>query len=562
MLALRLRAEHFTTLLLAFAVAVWIGFGFFSFGRVMSGDSLALHMMVAKLTAASGTLERDWFSVNNEYYGLLGEMTYAALMLLANDDAAQIFTFVANLAAALVLLGICERCGLGVRGKTYALIMMFTSTAVLAWIGEGKIELFANSMGLAGIALLVPHRDGERLQRGDLVVSGLLTGFAVTCKLILGFCLAILALVLFSWTTLARSLKAVRAGQPFLRSVAAPTIVSGLIFTVAIVAGVVPQFVKNGALLGMPFAPLTLSHSEWFTSEIWYGPQTVAHIRLLYPLVLTFGEFFAQYGQMSPLVLGCLPLLLFVQRPRSVLKSPLIAVSVAAVAMIAAWALMFGDKVVPRYMLPALLLCIPAAARGAEAVTDLSFRPIFLGVVVTVFAATTLWFGARFAASYHYDLPKAFRTMTGLADPCERAWFWCRPMTAVNTAASPGARVLSVTRFKYYLRPDLLQCANERRSGAPVVIPGESAIERWRWIYNNGFSVILPDLSNNPAQLQGDLANAPAWVSIRRAAPEDPLDPIWLSFDLSKPGAPKGTPEIICKNLGGNRWRPIQSAGR
>ena len=56
----------------------------------MYGDGLALHMMVGKFTSASGALHRYWFVTGNEFYGVLGEMTHAALMELANPDAAQV----------------------------------------------------------------------------------------------------------------------------------------------------------------------------------------------------------------------------------------------------------------------------------------------------------------------------------------------------------------------------------------------------------------------------------------------------------------------------------------
>jgi hypothetical protein len=559
-LVARLREENVAIRLLALGVALWIAFGFTSFGRIMSGDSLALHMMLGKFVTASGTLERDWFSVNNEYYGLLGEMTYAALMQLANQEAAQVFTWAANLAAAMVLVGVCDRAGLGLRGKIFALTMMFSSTTVLSWIGEGKIDLFASSLGFAGVALLVPSRTGAPLARRDLVLGGLLVGFAVTCKLILGFCLAILSLVLFSWTAFGQAAAAVRARAPFFRTVVGPTLVSGCIYSLSIAAALAPHFVKNGVLLGMPFAPLNMP-DEWFTNDQWYGPETVARIRIFYPFILTFGEYFAQYGQLSPLVLGFLPLAFFMQRPQRLALSPLTAITVAAFVMIAAWPIMYGDKVVPRYFLPALLLCMPLAARGAEHVTDRSFRPRYLGIAVIAFAFISLWLTARFSMSFYFDAPKAFKTMLGTAAPCERAWVWCRPMTAIGQSAPRGARVFTVSRYKYYLRPDLGQCSNEIKTGI-LVFPGNSTAERWQWFYANGFSIILPDLVNNPKTLQEDLANAPEWVVIRRDAPNDPLDPIWVSYDLTKPGAPRRPPDITCKNIRGDYWIPVRAAAQ
>ena len=270
MLAAALRRESIGIRLLALGVTLWIALGVTGLGSSMSGDSLALHMMIGKLVAASGMLERHWFQNANESYGLVGEMTYAALMQIANQDAAQIFTWVANLAGAMVLVGICDKAGLGLRGKIFALAMMFSSTAVLAWIGEGKIDLFASSLGLAGVALLVPSRSGMPIARRDLMLSGLLIGFAITCKLILGFCLAILSAILLGWTVFGQLAASLRARAPFFRAVVAPTVISGCIFAFSVVLGLAPHLVKNGVLLGMPLAPLPFGGQQTtFLDELW-----------------------------------------------------------------------------------------------------------------------------------------------------------------------------------------------------------------------------------------------------------------------------------------------------
>src|SRR5262249_37995523 len=89
-----LRRQRLGIRVLLLATLAWMLFTFTSLGRSFSGDSLALHMMIAKIAAATGTLEQFWFQPGNEYFGLLGEMTYAVLMQLGNDDAAQMSTWV------------------------------------------------------------------------------------------------------------------------------------------------------------------------------------------------------------------------------------------------------------------------------------------------------------------------------------------------------------------------------------------------------------------------------------------------------------------------------------
>ena len=127
-------------------------------------------------------------------------------------------------------------------------------------------------------------------------------------------------------------------------------------------------------------------------------------------------------------------------------------------------------------------------------------------------------------------------------------------MNAVNEAAPKGTRVLTVSTYKYYMRPDLAQCTYD----LALAFFGSSTLERWQSFYANGYSIILPDYIGNPMSPE-DLANAPDWVIVRRDAPNDPLSPIWVSFDLTKPDSPQRAPEVTCKNIRGDYWRPVRT---
>ena len=220
-----------------------------------------------------------------------------------------------------------------------------------------------------------------------------------------------------------------------------PLISAGLIFSVFVLIGLAPQFIKNGVLLGAPLAPLGTTNIDWLMRERWYDATTVSHIRFLYPFVLTFGEYFAQYGQLSVLVLAFLPLALFLRRPETYRRSPLTAVTAAAWVAIAGWAGFQGDKVVTRYLLPVLLLCIPLAAAAAEHVTKRSFRPCALGVAVIAACFATLYITAHFSTGLYFFPWETARIAFGLAQPCDRGLQWCAPMDVINRVAPEGARV-------------------------------------------------------------------------------------------------------------------------
>src|SRR5262249_13270134 len=372
---------------------------------------------------------------------LLGEMTYAVLMQLGNDDAAQMSTWVVTFALAGVLLGICARAGIGLRGQIVAFAALGSTTAIMVWIGEGKIDLLSSSMGLAALYLLIPRPDLGPLPRSDLVIAGLLAGFAITTKLMLGFCLAVASGILLFWTYAPASVRTRRPWQGLSVRSLGPLFSAGLLFGGFTLVGLAPQFIKNGILLGAPFAPLGTPYTEWLVEDRWYGADTVRLIRLLYPFVLTFGDYFAQYGQLSVLVLAFLPLALFLRRPQSFWHSPLAAITVAAWVAIAGWATFQGDKVVTRYILPVLLLCIPLAAAAAEHVTARAFRPRMLGTLVIAACFATLYMTANFSTNFYFFPMSAAKVVFATALPCERGLGFCEPMNIINRVAPPGARV-------------------------------------------------------------------------------------------------------------------------
>ena len=504
-----LRRERLGIRVLLLAALASMIFTFAALGRPLSGDLLALHMMISKVTAASGMLERNWFQPGNEYFGLLGEMTYAVLMQIGNEDAAQMITWPVFFAISAVLVGACRETGVGLRGRIVAVAALASSTAAISWVGEGKVDLIASALGLASLYFLIPRRDLVPLPRCDLMVAGLLAGFAITAKLILAFCLGMASAVLLFWTYAPAAMRWRPPWKELTTRSLLPLLSAGLLFGAFVLIGLAPHFIKNGVLLSAPLAPLGTGNTDWLVRERWYDAATVAHIRILYPFVLTFGEYFAQYGQLSVLVLAFLPLALFLQRPKTFRRSPLTAVTAAAWVAIAGWASFQGDKVVTRYLLPVLLLCIPLAAAAAEHVTGRWFRPRVLGTAVIAACFATLYITANFSTGLYFAPWQTARVAFGLTQPCDRGLQWCAPMNLINRVAWEGARVLSFSSFKYYLRPDLIQCSYNHRT---VAFPGSTEEERWRWFYAQGYSFILPDGANNSAYLSRDLANPPPWI--------------------------------------------------
>src|SRR5262245_20464459 len=552
---LALREEPLGLRVLLLATFLWMAFTFTALGRPVSGDSLFQHMMLPKATAASGMLERSWFNPGNEYFGVLGEMTYAVLFLLGNDDAAQMSTWMVAFAMAGVLLGIGVRAGLGLRGQIIGFTAFASTTAVLNWIGEGKIELIASALSLAALYLLTPRVELASLPRADLMIAGLLAGCGITTKLILGFCIAVAGGLLLFLTYAPAAMRSWRLLRTLRLQSLMPLVSASLLFGAFVVIGLAPQLIKNGVMINAPLAPFDTGGTGWLMEQHWYDASTVAHIRLIYPFVLTFGEYFSQYGQLSVLVLAFLPLVVLLPRPPSFWNSPLTAITVAAWVTIAGWAAFQGDKVVTRYIIPVMLMCIPLAAAAAEQVTARGFRPRILGIAVIAASFMTLYIVARFTTGFYFFPRQAVHVVLASAQPCERGLQWCAPMQMVNRVAPEGARVLSFSNFKYYLRADLIQCS----WGHQDRFPGSTAEERWRWFYAEGYSFILPDGALNSEYLMEDLAQPPSWIKITRYQPELPDGAIGISYDLANVG-PSSKPKVTCRRVRRGAWRVVQTS--
>ena len=153
-----------------------------SLGRPLTVDATAFYFVLPKIVAAShqlipipGTYEA-FTSV-----GLQGEMHYAALMALRSPDAAKLFAWPTILAGAIMFLALGRHVGLERRGQWIALAMLFTSSAVIWLSGDGKVDLFAVSLGFAAYYWANQVRNDSR--RLALWLTGLFSGFALVAKL-------------------------------------------------------------------------------------------------------------------------------------------------------------------------------------------------------------------------------------------------------------------------------------------------------------------------------------------------------------------------------------------
>lgn len=520
-----------------------------SIGRPMSKDGAKFYFALPKLIAHTNQL----FPLPGVYedftgIGLQGEMHIAALMSLGSPDAARLFDLPTVIATCVMLLSLGRLIGLGRRGQWIALTMVLTSSAVYGLSTFAKTDLYAAAFGVAAIYWAL-HLDSVDRSRG-LLLGGCLAGLSVIGKLSYLATLLPGIAILLAWRYLPAVLRApgaLRNTPGLLRFPA--------LFSAGFALAVIPHVVKNGVLFGNPLAPLLTNNPGWLVQP-WYGPETTRHILFTYPLALTFGNYYAQLGNLTPLVLAYLPLLTLAQ-PRSLLNQPAFRmVLLAVVSGLLVWIAARPSLLAPRYYLANLLVLCLLTARVAEGCLQIERAPKVVSNAIagaTIVAMSVTWvssIGTVFFPTQSLDL------YTGRLGTCARDGRACEAMTSLNEIAPAGARVFTNSYQRYWLRPDLIQCllsADEIRAYHSL----SRDEDRWAFIFDHGFRYLVV-FDNSGRFLEQitlpDYTNKPHWLSVK----QEFLGGTQVLVLDSRQGARETG--SVCRELEANRWSVVSAS--
>ncbi len=525
-------------LALVLAAAAFIG------PVVLGSDASSFYMVLPKMMAHAGRLVATTDVVaKHSSFGFLGEMHFAALMALGAGSVAKGFAFIIGMVLALVLLSLASRAGLGRGGQLLALILLLTTGAYSDYLYDGKVDLFCAAFGLAAVywALQV----GRLPDRPVMLLIGLLLGWGVYAKLSLLVSLVPPITLLILWRGY------LAAGQPGpTRGFLADQSRNLLLVAAVSVAVLLVLVIKNGLLLGEPFAPVYYSYKSWGTwfASRGYTEADKLKIVLTYPLLLVWGKHGSQGGTLSPLIWMFLPLALALPRRGGWQKSPLCQVSLAALAGLVVWIIIFPSGIGVRFLLPILLLFILLAARGAEYVLRNGPRALWLRAamclavaLISLQALSNVSFLHSFAVdAVHFAVelrkPNAYtqKEKAHHRNPVKIA------EELVSRKAAPGDRVYLALTYRYWLRPDLLVSLFDKPEWLHFHhLPHPEA--RWTYLYQQGVRfVILDRLTHNYmfAMLgikngevpRGVMSGTPPWLEAKRIFHEYR----WSVFQLVK----------------------------
>lgn len=499
----------------------------------LSYDSVAIYFSDAKLTALTHSVR---YFVGDTFVASVFHtaVVYSALIELFGDQTARMFSWISGLVVALVTVALAERVGLSSRARLMAAVLVMSTSALIDLMGDGKIDLTSGAPALIAIYWLVAR--GAKPGRDSSLLTGLLAGMAMAAR---PFNIPLLAMIIGLFAT-ARALW----GQGQSHASGWRGFCSSVLW---ISVGAAPWFayhlLTNWIILGDPWSfvrnAMMVRPNDW---QWTFSPASLWYFRLFYPVTVTFVNTPQSLGSVSPLVLASIPTLALPQvRQRIRLQGPYLWIEVAAAITLVAWILGTFLVFEIRYVfflwmilyLPVAAL-LEAAVAGPASIVGRFVRLMILGVLGFM-ALRTIYIAVDTYAPIN---PQGNPQCYDLA--------LCSFLTPINDAAQPGARVLTLNAFRYYLRPDLLQCSTSaeeygRLQDASRV--GGAAF--WTEVYREGYHYVAYEREYSVRHLRLGLTpspeNAPPWLAIEPISgiPGDPQ--VAYAIEATDPPVQMGT---------------------
>jgi|TARA_B110000908_G_C10264649_1_gene462492 hypothetical protein len=465
------------------------------------GDAEAYYMAYSKVMATSGHLVKmpglyEPFS----QIGIMGELHMAALMTLGIDAISKLIVWPIAISTGLMLVAICGQVGIGKKGQWIAFIMLFTSTGFTDQIWDGKVDVFPVALGLAAIYWIMLE---DRVSKTSLRLIGLFSGFAMVAKFSYIPILLPSFFILIAWRLYVST-----EGQHNTRKYIVKMAMDSFTLSLWVFLAWGPHLLKNWLLFEAPLAPFVGLNAS--LSQPWFSAEGTAWILKTYPLTLVFGRYPGQGGNLSFLWLAFLPLILFLPKAKSFVRSPLTQITTTGIIGVGIWMLLRPSWIAPRYIFISLALLIPMVAWAAEQIYEKEERPYFLRIAILI----TILFAVLFVSYPHIKNTglKAIRN-SDIQDECALSGEYCGSFNTLNSIAHLGARMYFAGYYGYWARADMLQC---QLSLAEMQFLDniKDKNDKWKYLLERGVSYVVIDRSSHAQKaLEFGSTPTPSWLS-------------------------------------------------
>ncbi|NOH02996.1 MAG: hypothetical protein HND47_14085 [Chloroflexi bacterium] len=475
----------------------------------ISYDSSAIYFSNAKITAHNEEIRyftEDTFVAS----AFQSTIQFSAIILVFGDQAARMFSWVCGLIIIVFGLAIGDRFGISRTAKIILLILIVTSTAFADLLGDGKVDLLSTAPAIAAmywLALWSKERDNNP---PILVLTGCLAGLSISARPFNAFLLGIFVVLYLSQRSFAAH------GIKF----SSLTSILTSLFWIGLGVATAGAFhlYANFLIQGSPFAFIESVAGINPESGPWDNdPGIMMALRLMYPLVVTFRNTPQSLGNISPLVMAFLPAIFIRSVRRNVsISQELKSLTAVAIVTIILWISIFFTVVEIRYVLFLWILIFLPVSALIEAVIN-SANHVFRNLATAVIALLLLLITARVLIL----ATGTYSPLDSRGNPQCSNFILCDYFSEINRTAPEGARVLTLSSFRYYLRTDLFACSTSNKEYSVLKdLSQQSPDLFWEEVYRRGYSYIAYENDYTTRHLQFGLipgpGNIPAWLELER----------------------------------------------
>ena len=470
----------------------------------ISYDSASTYFSYAKLSALKYHI--DYF-LDNTFVVSISQATiiYAVMIQLFGDQSARLISWLFGVATIWLGTTLTETIGGTKSAQRILPVLIVTSTAFIDLMGDGKVDLFSSAYSLSSIYWFINAvKVRQDKKRTLFIFSGCLTGFACILRPQNVF---LIGAFVVSYSLLKLRTKYISRLQ-FTRQIYWMILgACGFAFY---------HLVINWIVVGTPLAFLSVLTKINPTDGPWdYNPNVVWVYRLFYPLVITFKNSGASLGNISPLIVAFLPLLMSAPIRRHInLKDDAAEIYIATVIVLFSWVILIFTVVEVRYVFFLwIILFIPISEiiAGMFESPSITLRWVSVSCVILIMVFILI-------RSFYISLI-TYSPIDEEGNPRCYNSALCNQFEAANKYASPGERVLVLSPFRYYLRSDLFACSTSHEDYRRLQTASQKGnLEFWDEVYRQGYKYIIYD--KNYAALHLELAiipdpnNAPNWIKL------------------------------------------------
>lgn len=515
-------------------------------------DAVSDYFSQAKLMAVTQEIT-SFFPENYMIVSSLHpDILFTVLIQIGGDQSARMLSWLNGMAIMFSGYAISKEAGLATKARYYFFVLMLTSTAFIDLLGDGKVELICTAPILVlSYWMLVSLR---KPSKGIFLLIGFLAGFAIISRLYNIFLVSLFIILFYFFSILKELYIEWLEKRNFNSRIGSPLILNlfWMLPTLLIVGGF--HLWQNWLWLDSPFAPLEFAEKLKASNWEWqFDPATLNLLRILYPFTVTFFNNPQSLGNISPIVVGFLPFLMFkdIRMHLRVTHHAFVLISTSILILIV-WLVFFYTVVEVRYVLFIWVLLFIPIAKAFE--FSLNHLPKFFSAQIQFFVNILLLYiilriGVISTATYS---PIASNGQAFCSDLS-----YCDFFEPVNHIANPNDRILALHAYRYYLRPDLFACSSRANEySALKKFAKENSPDFWVESYRQGYRFIIYE------------ENFAKYHSRFGSIPNPSLAPDWLTVTLISSSAnnknkvyridvkdPPFQPEIKCeKDEEQNSW--------